>query len=106
MEARMHSLEDALAIVHATSSNHPHPLLQAPEGDNDEDYDDSEPRLKPIDEEPAGSASCLADGLGTLFIDDHGSSRFFGRSGGSEVCTLFDLFMCERIPNLLFDRVY
>lgn len=85
MEARMHSLEDALAIVQANNSNRPHPLLSAP--DEDDDDDDEEPILKPFVEDCLSTS--LSDALGTLHMGDHGSSRFFGPSGGSEVCILF-----------------
>ncbi|KAF9467158.1 hypothetical protein BDZ94DRAFT_1305645 [Collybia nuda] len=80
MEARMHSLEDALAIVQANSSSRPHPLLSAP--DDDEDDEDEEPILKPVVEDCESTA--LSEALGTLHMGDHGTSRFFGPSGGSE----------------------
>lgn len=81
MEARMHSLEDAVAIIHATHSNNSHPLLSLSDDDDD---DDDEPILKPVIEE--GNTSTLSDALGSLHIDGHGTARFFGPSGGSEVC--------------------
>jgi hypothetical protein len=81
MEARMHSLEDALAIVQANSSDRPHPLLSAP--DEDEDEEDEEPILKPVVEHC--ETTVLSEAVGTLHMGDHGASRFFGPSGGSEV---------------------
>lgn len=75
LEARIHSLEDAIAIVH--DSNDPHPLLKSVGLDAE---DEEEPMLKPVAEEP----TALVDALGTLHLDG-GSARFFGPSGGSEV---------------------
>ncbi|KAJ7075114.1 hypothetical protein B0H15DRAFT_934829 [Mycena belliarum] len=85
MEARMHALEDALAILHATDSDNPHPLLLSRDYDSDEDQTEDEPtlNLKAVSEEPS-QESTLADALGSLHIDSEGGSRFFGPSGGSE----------------------
>ncbi|KAG6906781.1 hypothetical protein DXG01_012146 [Tephrocybe rancida] len=80
LEARMRSLEDALAIIQASTSDRVHPLLNFPE-EYDED-EDEEPALKPVDEE--SGALALSDSLGALHIDGKGASRFFGPSGGSE----------------------
>ncbi|KAF8653676.1 hypothetical protein AX16_003827 [Volvariella volvacea WC 439] len=81
MEARMRSLEDALAIIQGAHSDRPHPLLT----EKFEDTEAEEPKLNPVPEEQGStSVNNLADALGTLFIDEHGSARFFGRSGGSE----------------------
>lgn len=86
MEARMHALEDALAIVNAADSNRPHPLLDGSFVLEDEDEDPDDPILKPIQETQDKPSSALTDGLGTLYIDDEdGATRFFGPSGGSEV---------------------
>ena len=78
----MHSLEDAVAIMHADSSDRPHHLLSA----IDDDADEEEPILKPITEEI--ESSLLTDALGALHIDDRGAARFFGPTGGSEVCPI------------------
>lgn len=85
LEARKHSLEDALAIIQATTSDRVHPLLSTSE----EGDEDDEPRLKPIAESQSEASLGLADALGTLYMDGHGASRFFGPSGGSEVCQTF-----------------
>ncbi|EDR10520.1 uncharacterized protein LACBIDRAFT_317008 [Laccaria bicolor S238N-H82] len=74
LEARMRSLEDALAIMHTSETDRPHPLL-VPTNDQDEEV---ESILKPVPEEQTEPF------LGTLFLDPHGGSRFFGASGGSE----------------------
>ncbi|GLB35003.1 putative fungal specific transcription factor [Lyophyllum shimeji] len=78
LEARMHSLEDALVIIQANHSDRPHPLLAA----LDEEEEEEESTLKPVVEESAASA--LSDSLGALHIDGQGAARFFGPSGGSE----------------------
>ncbi|KAJ7216633.1 hypothetical protein GGX14DRAFT_518292 [Mycena pura] len=91
MEARMHALEDALAILNDTESEKPHPLLLSPE-DLDEDDppgdDQSTLNLKPVSEEAppklSEEAPTLVDALGSLHIDGEGGSRFFGPSGGAE----------------------
>ncbi|KAJ6613565.1 hypothetical protein B0H10DRAFT_2436370 [Mycena sp. CBHHK59/15] len=86
MEARMHSLEDALAILHTSDSDKPHPLLVKRETDDD-DYqveEESTLNLKAVSEEPPTQESTLVDALGSLHIDGEGASRFFGPSGGAE----------------------
>ncbi|KAF8237437.1 hypothetical protein L208DRAFT_1247461 [Tricholoma matsutake] len=80
LEARMHSLEDAIAIVHDSSDTHP--LLMSLDVD-DEDVEVEEGLiLKPVIEEL--EPSTLLDSLGALHLDRHGGARFFGPSGGSE----------------------
>lgn len=73
-------MEDAIAIVH--DSNDKHPVLRSFGAEEEEE--EEEPILKPVVEE--AEASVLIDALGTLHIDPQGSARFFGPSGGSEVC--------------------
>jgi hypothetical protein len=89
MEARMHSLEDALAILHATDSDKPHPLLLSHDSESEDDQPEEESalNLKAVSEEPSSSSqeSTLVDALGSLHIDGEGGSRFFGPSGGAEV---------------------
>lgn len=75
LEARIHSLEDAIAIVH--DSNDPHPLLTSGIEEEEE-----EPASKPVVEE--APTSTLVDALGVLHVDGHGTARFFGPSGRSE----------------------
>ncbi|KAJ7756952.1 hypothetical protein B0H16DRAFT_1537516 [Mycena metata] len=72
MEARMHSLEDALSILHGEDDDYP------PEEEQ------STLNLKAISEEPSQQESSLVDALGSLHIDGEGASRFFGPSGGAE----------------------
>ncbi|KAJ7628452.1 hypothetical protein FB45DRAFT_748903 [Roridomyces roridus] len=85
MEARMHALEDALAILHATDSDTPHPLLNSSPIDDDDDDDEAPAlNLKAVSEEPLSQESALVDSLGSLHIDGEGASRFFGPLGGAE----------------------
>ncbi|CAA7269897.1 unnamed protein product [Cyclocybe aegerita] len=82
LEARMRSLEDALAIIHASESDEPHPLLSV-----GEDFEEPEPEpdvLKPLVDEKSQSPQPLSETLGTLCVDTHGGSRFFGPTGGAE----------------------
>lgn len=92
LEVRMHALEDALAIAHATTSDgtRPHPLLENAESDHDEE---EQPALKSVVDDPNEPRSQLADALGTLYIEKDGGSRFFGPSGGAEVCLPLPAFL-------------
>lgn len=83
---RVRQLEDALAALQAKQSSEPHPLLR-------EDLlstvgDDAEDSLG-IPEDGGGPTISMSsdtlDAFGTLSISDHGISRFFGPTGGSEV---------------------
>ncbi|KII91821.1 hypothetical protein PLICRDRAFT_38677 [Plicaturopsis crispa FD-325 SS-3] len=81
LEERMHSLEDALAILNSDTpgAEHPHPLLASSRAlddngvEEEKDDDGSEPE-----------SSALMDALGALHITDEGRGRFYGPSGGSE----------------------
>lgn len=80
---RIRQLEDALAILQATTTSDPHPLLReellAVKKGIEVTVHNSE------DEDPDMT---VADGLGTLSISEKGVSRFIGRSGGLEVSFL------------------
>ena len=84
MSARIRSLEDALEELQAKHSNDPHPLLRddlvSPSAEDDED--------PPADAGRSTQNLDMNDSLGTLSISDHGNSRFFGPTGGSEVRNL------------------
>jgi hypothetical protein len=76
-------LEDALATLQAQSTDEPHPLLQqsvlkSPEGKVERDVIENQDGNAPAAHE------ILIDAFGTLHITDHGISRFFGPTGGSE----------------------
>lgn len=83
MKERIRQLEDALAILHAKSSNEPHPLLRddllsANTEHDDEDMVETEPT-------PVKPPPDIIDAFGTLSVSEHGVSRFFGPTGGAEV---------------------
>lgn len=70
--------------VHAQHSSEPHPLLI--EDLLTGNYDDREDALMVLEETPITPPTAdLQDVFGTLSISDHGVSRFFGPTGGSEV---------------------
>ncbi|OCH96289.1 hypothetical protein OBBRIDRAFT_718907 [Obba rivulosa] len=81
MSERIRQLEDALAVMQAKGSNEPHPLLSGQQdavGGQDEDI--------PPPEQAAPISPDALDAFGTLTVSDHGVSRFFGPTGGPEVC--------------------
>ncbi|KAF7292903.1 Fungal-trans domain-containing protein [Mycena indigotica] len=84
MQERKTALEDALAILHSSNSNKPHPLLAALDTDDESAEDDDVPEstlhLRPVPEDD----SSLVESLGSLHIDQDGGSRFFGPAGGAE----------------------
>ncbi|KAG5639732.1 hypothetical protein H0H81_000012 [Sphagnurus paluster] len=84
LEARMHALEDALAIAQAASSDQLHPLLTSfhdDDNDSDEAEESTSKAQKPSEE---GASAALSESLGALHIDERGAARFFGPSGGAE----------------------
>ena len=89
MGERIRQLEDALAILQAKCTTEPHPLLrddvasnQTPERDDDGPSPDTKDQK---------SAQDVLEAFGTLSVYDHGVSRFFGPSGGTEVRIFFTL---------------
>jgi len=92
LSGRIRLLEDALAAVHAKHSSEPHPLLH-------EDLisvDEQDGELDGFGEEPNGpppQTGEVLDSFGTLSISEHGISRFFGPTGGSEVRMCYPLVL-------------
>ncbi|KAI0085743.1 fungal-specific transcription factor domain-containing protein [Irpex rosettiformis] len=82
MKDRIRQLEDALAILHAKGSNEPHPLLR----DDLVSVENAEPELDDdkVTSQPPISTATLIDSFGTLSVSEHGVSRFFGPTGGTE----------------------
>ncbi|KAJ4482356.1 fungal-specific transcription factor domain-containing protein [Lentinula aciculospora] len=83
LSGRIRELEDALANIHskfAPDGDQPHPLLEndwlleVEEGGDDDELEPGSNR---------GTRDVI-DALGTLSISNHGISRFFGPTGGSE----------------------
>ncbi|TBU24176.1 fungal-specific transcription factor domain-containing protein [Dichomitus squalens] len=81
MSERIRQLEDALAIFQAGISHERHPLLR------DELLTikfGPEVRRTVDDEHQRDMLSASIDALGTLTVGEHGESKYFGRSAGSE----------------------
>ncbi|TBU24177.1 hypothetical protein BD311DRAFT_672335 [Dichomitus squalens] len=85
MSERIHQLEDALAILQAKSSNEPHPLLSDGLSKN-KNIDSDDDMLAP--EQPTAASGDVVSAFGMLSMSDHGVSRFFGPTGGTEVSCL------------------
>ncbi|KAH8825667.1 fungal-specific transcription factor domain-containing protein [Flagelloscypha sp. PMI_526] len=86
MQARIRKLEDALADVHQTYSNDPHPLLRA-------DLLGLNIANNPFADvvQPTPIERRTIDALGTLNITEQGFSHFLGSTGGSEVMMMLSL---------------
>ncbi|KAI0358170.1 hypothetical protein OH77DRAFT_1421465 [Trametes cingulata] len=87
MSERIHQLEDALAILQAKCSNDPHPLLS--DGKTKVRSMDEDEDLTPPDMGNATSSDVVA-AFGMLSVSDHGVSRFFGPTGGTEYLLFSD----------------
>ena len=88
MGERIRQLEDALAILQAKHTNDPHPLLR----DDALTTTKSEPQYDndALANHPTQKQGDVIEAFGTLSVYDHGVSRFFGPSGGTEVRFLYD----------------
>ena len=80
MASRIEELEDALAACQARLSSESHPLLQG-------DLLKIKATKSQATVPEAPSSELLSETLGTLTIGENGNLKYFGRSGGSEVCT-------------------
>jgi hypothetical protein len=103
MSERIRILEDALTTLHASKDGADgavHPLLVEGE-DFSLGADDAPTASRRMSESwevlespdgktaVAGPSGDVIDAFGTLSISDHGISRFFGPTGGCEVCNFF-----------------
>lgn len=84
LSTRIRQLEDALSAVQAKHSNEAHPLLREDLLSVNADDRDDEAFGGTEDVHPSTTPEVI-DAFGTLSISDHGISRFFGPTGGSEV---------------------
>ena len=91
MSCRIRQLEDALAILQATVSDQPHPLLKEDLLKIKFGSESIVPGPSSIDEE---DESKVLDALGTLTMEVSGESRYYGRSGGVEVRYVVSSFVC------------
>jgi hypothetical protein len=91
MSGRIRQLEDALGVLQSQHSTELHPLLREDvlAMSQKDDYGTV------AGDHVVGSSNPpeIQDAFGTLSIADHGISRFFGPTGGSEVSVL--LFYSE-----------
>jgi hypothetical protein len=80
MGDRIRQLEDALAVLQASCSSDPHPLLCQNSIIVDTDKPDEQPQESEDD-----SPGEISKALGTLSVSDQGVARFFGSTGGSDL---------------------
>jgi hypothetical protein len=90
MGDRIRQLEDALALLQASISKEPHPLLSENAIVIDADIAD-----KPHESEDEVTGE-VSRALGTLSVSDQGLSRFFGSTGGSDL-----LLVCSPLGEFL-----
>lgn len=83
MSERIRQLEDALSEIQSQHSTEPHPLLR--EDLLGVNHKDDESFVPPDESGGPSHPPEVLDAFGTLSITDHGISRFFGPTGGSEV---------------------
>ncbi|KAG1747737.1 fungal-specific transcription factor domain-containing protein [Suillus paluster] len=91
MSGRIRQLEDALGSLQSQHSTEPHPLLR----DDLRGVDQKDEYGIVAGDSAAGPSNPpeILDAFGTLSITDHGISRFFGPTGGSEC-----LLMADKVP--------
>jgi hypothetical protein len=80
MGDRIRQLEDALALLQASHSTEPHPLLC--QNSFTVDSEKLDEQQQESEDDLAGEAS---KAFGTLSVSDHGVARFFGSTGGSDL---------------------
>ncbi|KAG5635134.1 hypothetical protein H0H81_012333 [Sphagnurus paluster] len=93
LSGRIRQLEDALAALQSNHSAEPHPLLLHDNltGEAIDGLGMLGGREERGSGAPDGAASDVIDAFGTLSISDHGISRFFGPTGGSESLLIANL---------------
>jgi hypothetical protein len=94
MGDRIRQLEDALAVVQASVSKDPHPLLC--ENSIIADSENPDDKLHESEDEEPGEVS---KALGTLSVSDHGLSRFFGSTGGSDLLLVYRVVEESHLSN-------
>ncbi|KAH7922072.1 hypothetical protein BV22DRAFT_1037878 [Leucogyrophana mollusca] len=96
MSERIRQLEDALGSLQSQHSTEPHPLLRDDLlGVNQRDTEGS--AMSDDGMGPSNPPEVL-DAFGTLSITDHGISRFFGPTGGSECLLMSDKATAQDRP--------
>ncbi|THH16401.1 hypothetical protein EW146_g4238 [Bondarzewia mesenterica] len=87
MSDRIRQLEDALAVLQSSHSSEQHPLLRDGLLFLDQDRFEEHPSAENEDGEVSKD---VVNAFGTMSISEHGVSRFFGPTGGSEGLLLID----------------
>lgn len=90
MSGRIRQLEDALGVLQSHHSTEPHPLLRDDLRSADQKDEFSSITLPADNAVGPSNPPEILDGFGTLSITDHGISRFFGPTGGSECLLMSD----------------
>jgi hypothetical protein len=88
MSGRIRQLEDALGLLQSRHSTELHPLLRDDLRGTDQKDEFSHITLPGDNAAGPSNPPEILDAFGTLSITDHGISRFFGPTGGSEVSAL------------------
>lgn len=99
MGDRIRQLEGALAVLQTQNSDEPHPLLHESLVQGAQDTSGDDMSVITEDTKQQQKTREVLDAFGTLSISDHGISRFFGPTGGSEVGLDFNLLL-KRILTL------
>ncbi|KAF8624941.1 hypothetical protein AX17_006967 [Amanita inopinata Kibby_2008] len=86
LSGRVRQLENALATLQAKYSDEPHPLLNDVSLLQSGESEDVEGMAEEATGAPSQSSEVI-DAFGMLSISDHGISRFFGPTGGSETAS-------------------
>ncbi|KAF9474117.1 hypothetical protein BDN70DRAFT_885189 [Pholiota conissans] len=97
LSGRIRQLEDALAALHAKHSSEPHPLLHVDLIHSDDRDGEAEAGAEETSG-PSTQSGDVLDAFGTLSISEHGISRFFGPTGGSESLLLANLDSSHASP--------
>ncbi len=98
MGDRIRELEDALAVLQASHSQEPHPLLC----ESAIVVDNEKPEEQPQESEDEGTDE-VTKSLGTLSVSDQGLSRFFGFTGGSDLLLVrYPFYNAPLLPKSFF----
>lgn len=90
MSGRIRQLEDALGLLQSQCSTELHPLLRDDLRGTDQKDEFSQITLPGDNAAGPSNPPEILDAFGTLSITDHGISRFFGPTGGSECLLMSD----------------
>lgn len=92
MSDRIRQLEDALAMTQSAPTRETHPLLRSDlltiKSGLDLHSAVNPVTGAPQTEQEVDEESQAIDAFGTLAVRDDGAATFYGRSAGSEVCSL------------------